>query len=72
MCIRDRYVIKLGKISPWVLFLAESASELLGEFNDEQFGIIESKIDPKFWQKKMTNNKDDVAFAKEVLGASGL
>jgi hypothetical protein len=66
------YVIKLGKISPWVLFLAESASELLGEFNDEQFGIIESKIDPKFWQKKMTNNKDDVAFAKEVLGASGL
>lgn len=66
------YVIKLGKISPWVLFLADSASDLLGEFNDEQFGIIESKIDPKFWQKKMTNNKDDVAFAKEVLGASGL
>lgn len=66
------YVINLGKVSPWVLFIADSAAELLGELNDEQFGMIESKIDPKFWQKKMTAHKEDVAFAKEVLGGSGL
>lgn len=66
------YVINLGKVSPWILFLADSAAELLEEFNDEQFALIESKIDPKFWHKKMVNNKDDVSFAKEVLGASGL
>ena len=66
------FVINLGKISPWVIFLADSAAELLDEFNDEQFGIIESKIDPKFWQKKLTNNADDVMFAKEILGSSGL
>jgi hypothetical protein len=66
------YVIKMGKISPWVIFLANSAPDLLDEFNDEQFGIIESKIDPKFWQGKMTKHKEDVLFAKEILGASGL
>ena len=66
------YVINLGKVSPWVIFLAESAAELLNEFNDEQFGIIESKIDPKFWQKKLTNNAADVTFAKEILESSGL
>jgi len=66
------YVIKMGKISPWVIFLAGSATELLDEFNDEQFGIIESKIDPKFWQGKMIKYKEDVTFAKEILGASGL
>lgn len=66
------YVINRGKVSPWVLFIAESAAELLGELNDEQYGMIESKIDPMFWQKKLTNNKDDVSFAKEVLSGSGL
>jgi len=54
------------------LFLANSAADLLEEFNDEQFRLIESKIDPKFWQKRMTSKAEDVAFAKEVLGTSGL
>jgi hypothetical protein len=65
-------VFKMGRISPWVIYLADSATELLNEFNDEQFGIIESKIDPKIWQKKMITNKEDVSFAKEILGATGL
>ena len=66
------YVINLGKVSPWLLFLANSAADLLEEFNDEHFRLIESKIDPKFWQKRMTSKAEDVAFAKEVLGTSGL
>ena len=65
-------VFKMGRISPWVIYLADSATELLNEFNDEQFGMIESKIDPKFWQQKMVTNKEDVSFAKEILGATGL
>jgi hypothetical protein len=65
-------VIKMGKISPWVIYLADSANEMLEEFNDEQFGIIENRIDPKVWQQKMVNNKEDVSFVKEILGAAGL
>lgn len=65
-------VIQQGKISPWMLFLAATANSLLAEFNEEQFAMISNVIDPKFWKAKLTKNPDDVAFAKEIIGAANL
>lgn len=70
--IEASFYIKAGRISPWVLYLAESADDLLAQFNDEQYGMIENIIDPSIWTKRITKNTDDTKFIKETLKVAGL
>lgn len=70
--IEASFYIKAGRISPWVLYLADSADELLSNFNDEQYGMIEAIIDPSIWSKRITKKSDDVKFIRETLKAAGL
>jgi hypothetical protein len=40
--------------------------------SDEQLGMIEEYIHPGFWKQKMTNNKEDVEYIKNVFREAGL
>lgn len=66
------HLIRNGRISPWVLYIAESAGELLGRMSSEQLEMILAQIDPGDWQDKFARQKDDVTMAKEIIEAAGL
>lgn len=65
------FLIQCGKLSPWVLYLAESADELWDRTNIEQTNMIQSCIDIEWWQKKFIANQDDVRFVRTILDSSG-
>lgn len=66
------FLIQRGKLSPWVLYLAETADTLMKSFNEDHAKMISDMIDPVFWQKKFAANNDDVVFISDVLCKSGL
>ena len=62
------YYIKLGRISPWVLYNCDSGKELLeNRISHDQLNIIAEWIDPDYWMKKFLLNKKDRNFLKSVL-----
>lgn len=61
------YLIKTGRISPWVLYLSASGGEILDKFNEEHAKMIGEIIDPGFWMKKFKKADDDVDYIKHVL-----
>jgi hypothetical protein len=61
------HLVKMGKISPWVLYLAETSDLLWDRLSDEQADIIASVIDPKVWRAKFELKKDDCSFTREIL-----
>ena len=58
--------IRSAKISPWVIYLSQTGDLLLQKFNDEQVALIKDFIDPPFWMKLFSNNKEEV---KEIKSA---
>jgi hypothetical protein len=61
------HMVQLGKISPWVLYLAETADALWDRLSDEQADIIGSVIDPRIWKAKFELKKDDCSFVRDIL-----
>jgi hypothetical protein len=61
-----------GRISPWVLFIASSAHDLMQRFNPEQVALIEHSIDPEFWRLKIERHQSDVEMIREVLAEHGI
>ena len=66
------HMIRYGKISPWVLYLSESASNLMSRFNDDHSAIIGDIIEPGFWMKKFRKDTVDVDYIRSVLEQAGL
>jgi hypothetical protein len=64
--------IASGRISPWILFIAISAHDLMQRFNPEQIDLIEASIDPEFWRLKIQRHEGDVEMIREVLAAHGI
>jgi hypothetical protein len=54
------YDIRSGKVSPWVLYLSETGSEVLTRLSDEQIKMIQHIIDSQFWLKVFTKNPAEV------------
>jgi len=61
------HLVKMGKISPWVLYLAETSDLLWDRLSDEQAGIISSVVEPKLWRLKFELKKDDCSFTRDIL-----
>lgn len=61
------YLIKTGRISPWVLYLANKGDDLLSRFNEDHSKIIGDIIDPGGWMKKFKKSGDDVEYIRELL-----
>ena len=66
------YMIRTGKISPWVLYLCESGGRLMDKFSEDHAKIITPVIDPAFWMKKFKNNTEDVNYIKTLLEQASL
>lgn len=66
------YLIKTGKISPWVLYLATSGEQLMTRFNEEHGKIIGVMIDPSIWTRKFKKLPADVEFIRSLLDQAGL
>lgn len=64
--------IQGGRISPWILYTAESAEELFARMSPEQLTMIEKTIEPRFWERKFKESPDDLAFVQSVLKDAGL
>lgn len=66
------YLIKTGRISPWVLYLSGTGNELMDRFNEDHAKMIASVIDPGFWMRKFKKADDDVEYIRTLLEQAGL
>lgn len=66
------HLIKSGRISPWVLYLTDTGTELLGRFSEEQIQMICGVIDSDLWAKKFTSDKNTVVFVQNIMRSCGL
>lgn len=64
--------IRSGRLSPWILYSANTSKNLFERFTDEQLNLIDRNIDPKFWTRKFEESPDDFQFVKSLLEESGL
>jgi hypothetical protein len=66
------HLVKMGKISPWVLYLSTTSDHLWDRLSDEQADIISSVINPKIWKAKFELKKDDCSFTRGILQDAGI
>lgn len=66
------YLIRTGKISPWVLYLSTNGGDLMSRFTEDHAKIIGNIIDASFWMKKFKKNPDDVDYIRNILEQAGL
>lgn len=64
--------ISNGRISPWMLFVAASAHDLMQRLQADQTALIERSIDPEFWRLKIERHQHDVEIIREVLAEHGI
>lgn len=64
--------IKSGRISPWVLYNADSAVDLFERCSPEQILIIKSCAPPGPWKVRFNKQKDSSDFISNVLRSSGV
>lgn len=64
--------VKSGRISPWVLYNAESALELFSRCSQEQLGIITTCAPIGPWKIKFGKNKDSCDFIRKTLKECGI
>lgn len=69
---RAMFLIKDGKISPWLLLNCISGKNLLNKFNDEQLEAVAAMIDPPFWKKKFRDKKFDMELIAQVVKESNI
>jgi hypothetical protein len=60
-----------GRISPWVLYNSESGQKFLSNVTSEHRTMIWSYIDPDIWTKKLKEDPDNCAAARELLKKAG-
>lgn len=70
--VEAMHLIFNGRISPWVLFLSETAEQLFERFSDEQFELIAPHIDAGEWKKRIDRHKEDAKFVQTTLKDAGL
>ena len=66
------HMIRMGKISPWVLYLADTSSALFERLSSEQAEIINGVINPDIWYVRFQKRNDDREYVLEILGEAGI
>jgi hypothetical protein len=66
------YMIKTGRITPWVLYLSTTGEELMTRFSEDHAKIIRDIIDAGFWMRKFKKAADDVEYITTLLEQAGL
>lgn len=66
------FMILTGKISPWMLYLSETADIVISKFNKDHSKMIGSIIDSSFWMKKFKKEESDVVYIRNILSMAGI
>ena len=66
------FLIRCGKISPWVLYFANKADNLFNRLNEEQGKIIQEAISPPKWEVQFLKRQEDVKFVQHFMEKSGI
>ena len=56
-----------GRISPWLLFIAPNAPNMMKRLNPEQQQLVRQTVDPVFWRAKMARHRDKVTDIRAFL-----
>ena len=64
--------IKAGRISPWIIFNANTIGDLFDRMSEEQIALVENFIETPFWKLKMMRNPRDTKFVQETLEKYGI
>lgn len=64
--------VKNGKLSPWVLYNADSAESLLDRCGPEQLKIISTVAKPPQWKLRFNKNKESADWIRDTLRKAGL
>jgi hypothetical protein len=64
--------ISSGRISPWILFIASSAHDLMQRLQPDQAALIERSVDPEFWKLKIKRHQQSVDSLREILAKYGM
>jgi hypothetical protein len=65
-------LIRAGRLSPWLLYTADSASDLFARMSEEQIELIKQYLTPVFWERKLAEQKEDVDFIRGLLQSAGI
>lgn len=60
-----------GRISPWLLYCCDNATEKLQSMSEEQLSLIIRYIDPEFWQRKLRDYAADAELTRHILAQAG-
>ncbi len=66
------YLIKSGRISPWIIYISDNSSKLLSSFNQEQVKMLANIMDVNLWNFVFHKKVDDVKYARDIISAAGL
>lgn len=70
--IQAAFWVKTGRISPWVLYNADSAEVLLDRCGDEQLQMIRTYAKIPQWKIKFNQNQESTAWIRNTLREAGL
>lgn len=65
-------MITAGRISPWVLYTAQSSEDLFARMSPEQIELIQPALDPAFWSRKLEDHHQEVEAIRSVLEEAGI
>lgn len=65
-------LIRLRKLSPWLLLLSKKFAQLFTSLNEEQQTIIETFIKPDVWAEKKVQCKNDIETIKIYIKELGI
>lgn len=64
--------VRSGRISPWVLYNADSAVDLLDRCGPEQLQMIKNSAKVPQWKIRFTKNRDSADWIRNTLRQAGL
>jgi hypothetical protein len=65
-------IICHGRISPWLIYNADSSAEFLQRCSHEQVSMIQNWAPAHVWKLKFKSHPQDADFAREMLAQAGM
>ena len=66
------HLVRLRKLSPWLLLASRKFSVLFTKLNTEQQSILETLIQPDIWADKIATQSADMKIIKAYVGELGI
>lgn len=66
------HLIRMGSISPWVVYLSSTGGEAIAGFNEDHLKMVGDTIDAAAWARIFRERGDDVTFVSGLLMEAGI